>query len=103
MFSAGVGRSNGPQREVCGPRPRSISSQPDGLGIIQVAEFVASHHLASGALIRVLPAWCCAALLLHLVTPTTRQRTTRVQAFMDWAQAVLSRRLSARGDAPRSF
>lgn len=30
---------------------------------------------------------------LHLVTPTSRQRAARVQVFMDWAQALLKRRL----------
>ena len=67
----------------------------DGIGIIQVADFVASHHLASGALVRVLPGWECPALPLHLVTPTARRRAARVQVFMDWAQALLLRRLGA--------
>ena len=51
------------------------------------------HNLASGALVRVLPAWKCPSLPLHLVTPTTRKRAARVQAFMDWAHALLLRRL----------
>lgn len=67
----------------------------DGMGIIQVAGFVACHHLASGALLRVLPGWQCPAMPLHLVTPTTRRRAVRVQAFMDWAHALLVRRLGA--------
>ncbi|MBP6763588.1 MAG: LysR family transcriptional regulator [Rubrivivax sp.] len=65
----------------------------DGLGLIQVAEFVARHHLASGALVRVLPGWSSPSMPIHFVTPTARQRTARVQAFMDWAQDVLARRL----------
>lgn len=72
-----------------------LSAGLDGLGIIQIAEWVAAHHLASGALIRVLPGWHCPSLPLHLVTPTTRQRTARVQAFMDWAHALLLRRLGS--------
>ncbi len=71
----------------------------DGLGLIVLAEFVASHHLASGALVRVLPGWRCPSLPLHLVTPTTRRRAARVQAFMDWAHALLWRRLGARLEA----
>jgi LysR family transcriptional regulator, regulator for bpeEF and oprC len=67
----------------------------DGVGIIQVADFVASHHLASGALVRVLPGWQCPAMPLHLVTPTARRRAVRVQAFMDWAHGLLARRLAA--------
>jgi len=91
-----------PTRFVTTDSGALLSAGLDGLGIIQVAEFVASHYLASGALIRVLPTWRCPALPLHLVTTTTRQRTARVQAFMDWAQAVLSRRLGARSIPSRN-
>jgi LysR family transcriptional regulator, regulator for bpeEF and oprC len=70
-----------------------LSAGLDGLGIIHVAEFVARHHLASGALLRVLPGWHCPSLPLHLVTPNARQRTARVLAFMAWAQELLQRRL----------
>jgi LysR family transcriptional regulator for bpeEF and oprC len=70
-----------------------LSAGLDGLGIVVLAEFVASHHLASGALVRVLPGWHCPPLPLNLVTPTTRKRAARVQAFMDWAHALLRRRL----------
>jgi LysR family transcriptional regulator for bpeEF and oprC len=43
--------------------------------------------------VRVLPGWQCPSLPLHLVTPTARKRAARVQAFMDWAHALLLRRL----------
>lgn len=76
----------------------ALSAALDGLGIVVLAEFVASHHLASGALVRVLPGWECPALPLHLVTPTTRKRAARVQAFMDWAHALLLRRLGPQLD-----
>jgi LysR family transcriptional regulator for bpeEF and oprC len=65
----------------------------DGLGLIVLAEFVAAHHLGSGALLQVLPGWRCPPLPLHLVTPSARRRAARVQAFMDWAQPLLQRRL----------
>jgi LysR family transcriptional regulator for bpeEF and oprC len=53
---------------------------------------VASHHLASGALIQVLPTWRGPVMPLHLVSPTARQRTARVQAFMEWARTLLVKR-----------
>jgi LysR family transcriptional regulator for bpeEF and oprC len=59
-----------------------------------LAEFVAAHHVAGGALVPVLPGWRCPSLPLHLVTPGARKRAARVQAFMDWAQALLRRRLA---------
>jgi LysR family transcriptional regulator for bpeEF and oprC len=70
-----------------------LSAGLDGLGLVHVAEFVATHHLASGALVRVLPRWRCASLPLQLVTPSSRKRAARVQAFMDWAQGLVMRRL----------
>jgi LysR family transcriptional regulator for bpeEF and oprC len=76
----------------------ALSAGLDGLGIVVLAEFVAGHHLTSGALVRVLPGWQCPSLPLHLVTPTTRKRATRVQAFMDWAHALLLRRLGPQLD-----
>lgn len=75
-----------------------LSAGLDGLGIVVLAEFVASHYLTSGALVRVLPGWQCPSLPLHLVTPTTRMRAARVQAFMDWAHALLLRRLGPQLD-----
>ena len=70
-----------------------LSAGLDGLGIIQVAEFVARHHLASGALLRVLPGWSCPPLPVHFVTPTARLRSARVRAFQDWVREVLSRQV----------
>ena len=84
-----------PARFITTDSAAALSSGLDGLGIVVLAEFVASHYLASGALVRVLPGWQCPSLPLHLVTPTTRKRAARVQAFMDWAHALLVRRLGA--------
>jgi LysR family transcriptional regulator for bpeEF and oprC len=87
-----------PARFVTTDSAAALSAGLDGLGIIVLAEFVASHYLASGALVRVLPGWSCPSLPLQLVTPTTRKRTARVQAFMDWAHALLLRRMGAQLD-----
>jgi hypothetical protein len=74
-----------PARFVTTDSAAALSAGLDGLGIIVLAEFVASHYLASRALVRVLPGWQCPSLPLLLVTPTSRKRAARVQAFMDWA------------------
>ncbi|MCC7458161.1 MAG: hypothetical protein IT390_14395 [Nitrospira sp.] len=42
--------------------------------------------------------YAMAAAGVHLVTPTTRKRAARVQAFMDWAHALLLRRVGAQMD-----
>lgn len=87
-----------PARLVTTDSAAALSAGLDGLGVIVLAEFVASHHLSSGALVRVLPGWSCPSLPLHLVTPTLRKRAARVQAFMDWAHALLLRRLGSQLD-----
>jgi LysR family transcriptional regulator, regulator for bpeEF and oprC len=84
-----------PARFVTTDSAAALSAGLDGLGLIVLAEFVASHYLTSGALVRVLPGWQCPSLPLHLVTPTARKRAARVQAFMDWAHALLVRRLGS--------
>ncbi len=88
-----------PARFVTTDSAAVLSGGLDGLGLVVLAEFVASHYLASGALLRVLPGWQCPSLPLNLVTPTTRKRAARVQAFMDWAHALLLRRLGAQLEA----
>jgi LysR family transcriptional regulator for bpeEF and oprC len=84
---------NVPARFITTDSAAVLSAALDGLGITPLAEFVASHYLASGALVPVLAGWQCPSLPLHLLTPTARRRTARVQAFMDWAHALLVRRL----------
>jgi LysR family transcriptional regulator, regulator for bpeEF and oprC len=88
-----------PARFVTTDSAVALSAALDGVGIVVVAEFVAGHHLASGALVRVLPAWDCPTMPLNLVTPGARKRPARVLVFMDWAQALLRRRLGAHLDA----
>lgn len=82
-----------PARLVTTDSAAALSAGLDGLGLIALAEFVASHYLASGSLVRVLPGWQCPSLPLHLITATTRKRAARVQVFLDWAHALLLRRL----------
>jgi LysR family transcriptional regulator for bpeEF and oprC len=82
-----------PARFVTTDSSAMLTAGLNGIGIIQLDEFTASQHLDSGALVRVLPSWRCASLPINLVTPTSRKRAARVQAFMDWAHALLLRRL----------
>ena len=82
-----------PARFVTTDSAAVLSAGLDGSGIVVLAEFVASHYLASGALVRVLPGWQCPSLPLQFLTPGSRRRAARVQAFMDWAHHLLLRRL----------
>lgn len=77
----------------------ALSAGLDGMGVIALVEFVASHYLTSSAQVHVLPGWQCQSLPLHLVTRTIRKRVARVQASMGWAHALLLRRLGPQPDA----
>jgi LysR family transcriptional regulator, regulator for bpeEF and oprC len=84
-----------PARFITTDSSAMLTAGLNGIGIIQLDEFTASQHLESGALVRILPSWRCAPLPINLVTPTSRKRAARVQAFMDWAHALLLRRLGS--------
>lgn len=83
-----------PARLVTTDSAAALAAALDGLGIVQLADFVAAPHVDQGRLQRVLPDWRCPSLPMQWVTPTARGRTARVQAFMDWAHALVLRRLS---------
>lgn len=68
-----------------------------GIGIAQLSSFAASRHEHDGDLVRVLPGWQGMALPVQIVTPSRRQRPSRVQAFCDWLVPVLQRRLEVEG------
>ncbi|MBZ8141087.1 LysR family transcriptional regulator [Rubrivivax gelatinosus] len=82
-----------PARFVTTDSAAALAAALDGLGVVQLAEFVAAPYLDSGALVRLLPGWRCPSLPMHWLTPTSRRRPARVQAFIDWAHALLLRRL----------
>jgi LysR family transcriptional regulator, regulator for bpeEF and oprC len=62
-----------------------------GLGISQSTVFVAAPHLASGALVQVLPDWTRPALPIHVVYPPNRHLSAKVRAFVDWAAELFAR------------
>jgi LysR family transcriptional regulator for bpeEF and oprC len=62
-----------------------------GGGIGLLSEFVAAS--VGSSLVPVLPEWRGPTLPLHLVTPSTRLRLERVQAFLQWAETTLRERL----------
>lgn len=67
----------------------------NGLGITAVSAFVAAPLLANGSLVHILPEWHPPARPLYMVTPTSKLRSARVKAFMNWAETMLVRRLGA--------
>ena len=67
-----------------------IASALAGLGLIQVPRYDVQHHLATGALVQVLPQARAADLPVHLVYPHRRHLSPRVQGFSRWIAALLA-------------
>jgi LysR family transcriptional regulator, regulator for bpeEF and oprC len=62
-----------------------------GLGVSQVAHFMAQPHLDNGELVRVLPDWKGELIPVHVVYPPNRHLSAKVRAFVDWAAEVFRR------------
>ena len=60
-----------------------------GLGIIQAPAYWLRPYIDAGTLVEVLPAFCAPPMPVSLIYPNRRHVPKRVQAFMDWLDAVL--------------
>jgi len=60
-----------------------------GLGLIQIPAYDVRHHLASGALVEVMPDYRAEPLPMTLLYPHRRHLSRRVQVFADWLEPVL--------------
>jgi DNA-binding transcriptional LysR family regulator len=86
--------------EVLEISPRYIASVNDsrtymtaamaGLGIAQVAAFMAREPLAKGELVRILPGWKRDPLPLYVVYPPNRHLSNKVRVFVDWLVKLLA-------------
>jgi len=61
-----------------------------GLGIIQPASFLAQPHLASGALVEILPELKPVPMPLSVVYPHSRHLSPLVRVFVDWVAALFA-------------
>ena len=55
-----------------------------GFGLIQPARFMALSHLASGALLEVLPQWSPSPIPISVAYMQNRHLSPKVRAFVDW-------------------
>jgi DNA-binding transcriptional LysR family regulator len=53
-----------------------------GLGVARLPGFIVGAHIASGALVEILPAWRSPSIGLHLLTPPSPLRPARVEALI---------------------
>jgi LysR family transcriptional regulator for bpeEF and oprC len=61
-----------------------LSAGLAGIGIMQMAGFVAKPFLESGQLELVLEEWTSSALPLHVVYPQNRHLSAKVRVFVEW-------------------
>ncbi|MFT0532165.1 LysR family transcriptional regulator [Castellaniella hirudinis] len=66
-----------------------------GLGLIQIPRFDVQHLLDAGTLVEVLPAHRAAPMPVSLLYPHRRQRSRRLEVFMDWFAALMGPTLEA--------
>ncbi|QFR34777.1 LysR family transcriptional regulator [Ancylobacter sp. TS-1] len=55
-----------------------------GMGITQTIEPMVMPYIESGALVRVLPEWHSAPIVLHVVYSPNRHLSSRLRVFVDW-------------------
>ena len=57
----------------------------------QLVTFMAAPHLASGALVQVLPDWKTPPIPIYVVYPPNRHLSAKVRAVVDWAADLFER------------
>lgn len=68
-----------------------VTSIVAGLGIGQITSWQAQRHIASGALVQLLPEWTQPLLPVYVVYPPNRHLSAKVRAFVDWAAELFQR------------
>lgn len=67
-----------------------------GVGLIQIPRFDVQHLLDRGELVEVMPDFRAAAMSVSLLYPHRRQRSRRLNAFIEWFDALMRPQLEAR-------
>lgn len=60
-----------------------------GAGLIQIPRFDVQHLLDNGTLVEVMPEFRAAPMPVSLVYPNRRQRSRRLNAFIEWFEALM--------------
>lgn len=66
-----------------------------GLGVGQLPEPVLHAHGHESQLVPVLTDWCAGVMPVHVVFPSNRHLSTRVQAFVEWAAGVFAHQMTS--------
>lgn len=60
-----------------------------GMGLIQIPAYDVAHHLATGALVEVMPGHRAEPMPMHLLFPGAPRMPRRLTAFADWMERAL--------------
>ncbi len=78
-----------PSRVVVNNAESYIACCVAGLGLIQIPSFDVQHLLKRGDLVEVMSEFRAAAMPVAVIYPHRRQRSRRVNAFIDWFEALI--------------
>lgn len=84
-----------PSRVIVNNAESYIACCLAGLGLIQIPRFDVQHLLDKGELVEVMPEFRAAAMPVSLVYPHRRQRSRRLNAFIEWFEALMRPHLEA--------
>lgn len=78
-----------PSRVLVNNAESYIACCEAGLGLIQIPRFDVQHLLERGQLVEVMPGFRAAGMPVSLVYPHRRQRSRRLNAFIEWFEALM--------------
>lgn len=78
-----------PSRVIVNNAESYIACSVAGMGLIQIPRFDVQHLLDRGELVEVMPGFRAAPMQVSLVYPNRRQRSRRLNAFIEWFEALV--------------
>jgi DNA-binding transcriptional LysR family regulator len=78
-----------PSRVIVNNAETYIASCMAGMGLIQIPRFDVQHLLDDGTLVEVMPAFRAASMEVTLLYPHRRQRSRRLNAFVEWLEELI--------------
>lgn len=78
-----------PSRVIVNNAESYIACCVSGMGLIQIPRFDVQHLLDRGELVEIMPDFRAAPMPVSLIYPNRRQRSRRLNAFIEWFEALM--------------
>jgi len=78
-----------PSRVIVNNAESYIACSVAGMGLIQIPRFDVQHLLDRGELMEIMPGFRAASMQVSLVYPNRRQRSRRLNVFIEWFEALM--------------